>query len=1048
MTESPLTAATAAPQASPLARLAAFRLRLDWEVALYLLFIAGGAALRFWDLGARAFHHDESLHAEYAYYLFNGAGYEHMPMMHGPFQFFGRAFFYVLFGVSNYSARMLDAFAGTVLIGMPFLLRNRLGRTGALAAAGFIALSPTMLYFSRFAREDIHMAVWTLGLVICLWRYIDDGRHRWLYFAAGLLALSFATKETTYLNMGVFLIFLNLWVAHSLTARARQLGNLDWFSAVCLFILLMPTAWLVVALRPFLSQSWRKFLGADELPRQADFLIILGALSAPQLAAFVQKPIEWLLGWNDADFARHMLTINLGPFGGAEKVTREEFVGFFTVVAIIAGTVVVGLRWNLRSWLIVAAVFYVIFGLLYTTFLTNSDGFGSGIWGSLDYWLAQQGVKRGGQPFFYYLLLLPIYEFLPLIIALPAVAYYFIRGNAFGRFLAFWLVGALFGYSYAGEKMPWLNVHLALPTIILAAYSLNQIWTWAHEQEWRFRLPPVAWPLAAAALGVAAMAFGVFGPSGAVGLRIFVGLAAVMAIGALMLTLRGRMMAVMPLAAVVGALLVFSVRAAWMVSFASGDGADAREMLVYTQSSPDIPKIMRQIEEWSAQTGLGLDLPIDVDSTDAFTWPWAWYLRNYRQAQFPTMNDTYQPRANAVVLVNVSNDPTIRTKLTDYGEGQPYHHRWWFPETYRNIEFKDGKQKSLLTTFRDFLATLGDGDTWQTRWHYWRDRRLTEAKGSVDAVAYFPSEFTPSTGPVTSQPLQPPKAEEGGRLSIGSYGATQGLFIKPAGLAVDQDGNLYVADSGNNRIQKFDRDGSFLAEVGGTGTANGQFSEPWGVAVDAQGNVYVADTWNHRIQKFDKDLKYLAQWGKPALDLKNPQPYDFWGPRDVAVDAQGNVWVTDTGNSRVLKFDPDGKYLATLGGPGSEAGKLRDPVGIKIAANGDIYVADGWNSRIQKFDKDLKQLAAFPIPGWLPDDPSTMPYLALLPNGDIIASDPGHQRVLRVQPDGRIAAMYEGLGEKALANPTGVAVSGDFLFIASSGNNIVRRIPLSDLAAP
>jgi predicted membrane-bound mannosyltransferase/sugar lactone lactonase YvrE len=1049
MTGSSLATATPAPLASPLARLAAFRLRLDWEVVLYILLIAGGGALRFWDLGARALHHDESLHATYGWYLFNGAGWEHTPMMHGPFQFFGRAFFYVLFGVSDYSARMLDAFSGTLLIAAPLLLRNRLGRTGTLAAVAFLALSPTMLYFSRFAREDIHVGLWTLGLVICLWRYIDEGRHRWLYFAAGLLALSFATKETTYLNVAVFLIFLDLWVAHSLTVRARQLNDLDSLSAACLFILLVPFAWLVVALRPFLSQDWRKFLGADEMPRQADLLLVLGALSAPQLAAFVQEPFKWFLGWNDSDFARQMFTINLGPLSGAEKVTREEFVGFFTVVALIAGTVAVGLRWNPRSWLIAGAIFYVIYGLLYTTLLTNPDGFGSGIWSSLDYWLEQQDVRRGGQPFFYYLLLLPIYEFLPLIIALPAVAYYFIRGNAFARFLAFWLVAALFGYSYAGEKMPWLTVHLALPVIMLAAYTLNQMWTAAQEREWRFRLPPVAWPLAAAALGVVAMAFGVFGPSGAVGARIFVGLAAALVIAALTLTLRNRMMALMPVAAIVGALLVFSVRAAWMASFASGDGADAREMLVYTQSTPDIPKVMRQIEAWSAQTGLGLDLPIDVDSTDAFTWPWAWYLRNYRQVQFPTMNDSYQPRENAVILVNVSNDAAIKAKLADdYGEGQPYHHRWWFPEVYRNIEFENGKQKPLLTTFRDFLASLGDGDTWQTWWHYWQDRQLPEAKGSVDAVAYFPREFAPTTEPVVSEPLAPPQPEEGGRLSIGTTGTAQGLFIKPTGLAVDQDGNLYVVDSGNNRIQKFDRDGRFLAEVGGTGSADGQFSEPWGVAVDAQGNVYVADTWNHRIQKFDKDLNYVAQWGRPALDLNNPQPYDFWGPRDVTVDAEGNVWVTDTGNSRVLKFDPSGQYLATLGGPGSEPGKLRDPVGIEVAANGDVYVADGWNSRIQKFDKDLQPVAAFPVPGWLPDDPTTQPYLALLPDGDIVTTDPAHQRLLRLKPDGSIGATYEGLGDKALVGPTGVAVSGDFLFVSSSGNDIVRRLPLSDLTAP
>jgi DNA-binding beta-propeller fold protein YncE len=220
------------------------------------------------------------------------------------------------------------------------------------------------------------------------------------------------------------------------------------------------------------------------------------------------------------------------------------------------------------------------------------------------------------------------------------------------------------------------------------------------------------------------------------------------------------------------------------------------------------------------------------------------------------------------------------------------------------------------------------------------------------------------------------------------------------------------------------------------------------VAVDAQGNLYVADTWNHRIQKFNKDLQYVTQWGKPASDLKNPKPFDFWGPRDVAVDAQGNVWVTDTGTSRVLKFDPNGTHLATLGGPGSETGKLSEPVGIEIAANGDIYVADAWNVRIQKFDKDLKQVAAFPMPGWLPNDPTTKPYLALLSDGGIIASDPNRQRVLRLQPDGGIAAVYEGSGETVLAGPTGLALSGDFLFISSSATDIVRRVPLSDLSAP
>jgi sugar lactone lactonase YvrE len=552
------------------------------------------------------------------------------------------------------------------------------------------------------------------------------------------------------------------------------------------------------------------------------------------------------------------------------------------------------------------------------------------------------------------------------------------------------------------------------------------------------------------------MAFGVFGPSGAEIARILVGLAAVLAIAALTLTLRGRTMALMPVATVLGALVVFSVRAAWMASYSSGDGADAREMLVYTQSSPDIPKVMRQIEEYAAQTGLGLDLPIEVDGTDAFTWPWAWYLRNYHHVGYPTMSDSYQPKADAagnypVVLVNAGNDASVRSKLTGYAQGEPYHHRWWFPEIYKNMELENGQRKPRflhlpLTTARDWVATLGNDDTWRTYWNYWRARSLAEPKGSVDAVAYFPLEYKPST-PIVSTPVEAPEPDEAGRLTIGGYGVAQGLFVKPAGLAVDQEGNLYVADSGNHRIQKFGPDGVFLAQVGGFGNDNGQFNEPWGVAVDGQGNVYVADTWNHRIQKFDKDLKYLTQWGNGTSDLKNPKLTEFWGPRDLTVDAQGNVWVADTGTSRVLKFDANGTYLATLGGPGSETGKLNEPVGVEVAANGDVYVADAWNARIQQFDKDLKPLAAFPVPGWLPNDPTTKPYIALLPGGDMIVSDPARQRVLRIQPDGRIAAAYEGSEEVKLAGPTGLAVFGDTLFIASTATNIVRRIPLGDLAA-
>ncbi|KPK21634.1 MAG: hypothetical protein AMJ76_02170, partial [Dehalococcoidia bacterium SM23_28_1] len=1069
------------------------------------LFIAAGAALRFWDLGARAFHHDESLHAQYAWYLFRDGTYDHNPMMHGPFQFFGTAFNFILFGASDYTARILPALAGTALIGLPFFLRRHLGHSGALIAAGLIAFSPTLLYFSRFARNDIYVGLWTLGLVVCLWRYIEEGRHRYLYIAAGLLALSFATKEATFLNVAIFIAFLDLWIAQTLTSRIRERHNLDPVLAPFLFLALVPFAWAIVAVWPFLSEDRRQRLGLGERPRAADFLLILGTLSLPQFAAAVQLPLE-ALGMKEANWSREMFTLNLGPLSGHEHVTREELTGFLTVLVLVGSTALIGLRWNWRSWLIVGVIFYAVFGLLYSTFLTNPDGFGSGIWNSLDYWLEQQGERRGGQPFYYYLVLLPAYEFLPLLFAFataavalakaafgpntpeghlarivfliagslailalianglgtPAAAtvlglvalallVFSLRVNPFLRFLTFWMTVSLFAYSVAGEKMPWLNVHLTLPVVILAAYTLGQIWALFQKGEWRFRIPSFTWPVLAAALGAGAVAFATFGPTDGAGTiaRILVGVAALLAIAALTITLRGRAMAVVPLAALVGVLLLFSVRAAWMASFQEGAGADAREMLVYTQTTPDVPRILEQIEQVAEDSGLDKDLPIVVDSRDAFSWPWVWYLRDYHSVSYPDMSGDYEPPANAVLLVNAGNDTNIQPRLDGYGPGQPYSHRWWFPETYRRIEFEDGEQKSVLTIFTDFVARLGDADTWDTWWRFFRDHEPPEPKGSANAVAYFPEEFAPEEVIEKEEPLEAPKPDSEGRFTLGERGTGPGRFIKPAGLTIDSDGNLYVADSGNHRVQKFDREGTFLAELGSLGEGEGEFNEPWGVAVDSEGNLYVADTWNNRIQKFDRDLNFVTQWGQAASDISNPKPYGFWGPRDVAIDLEGNVWVADTGNGRVLKFAGDGTFLSSLGELGSQLGQLREPVGIEIAANGDVFVADAWNKRIQQFDSQLNPVAQFPMPGWVPDDPSTKPYLALAPDGSIIASETARHRVLRVGADGSILYILEGLGETALVNPTGLALDDrGFLYISNSGASQIRRVPLTDMPVP
>jgi tripartite motif-containing protein 71 len=174
-------------------------------------------------------------------------------------------------------------------------------------------------------------------------------------------------------------------------------------------------------------------------------------------------------------------------------------------------------------------------------------------------------------------------------------------------------------------------------------------------------------------------------------------------------------------------------------------------------------------------------------------------------------------------------------------------------------------------------------------------------------------------------------------------------------LAVDGQGNVYVTDGDNHRVQKFDSNGQFLTKWGLAGTGDGQFSIPSGIAVDSQGNVYVADLTLFgeiaRIQKFDSNGRFLTQWGSAGTG-----DGQFNACCSVAVDGQGNVYASDALSHRIQKFDTSGKFLAKFGSPGSGDGEFNGPGGLAVDAQGNVYVADFHNNRIQKFDSTSKFL--------------------------------------------------------------------------------------------
>lgn len=187
-----------------------------------------------------------------------------------------------------------------------------------------------------------------------------------------------------------------------------------------------------------------------------------------------------------------------------------------------------------------------------------------------------------------------------------------------------------------------------------------------------------------------------------------------------------------------------------------------------------------------------------------------------------------------------------------------------------------------------------------------------------------------------------------GIMGIVQENESQVCFNNPVALSKDSEGNIYVADMGNNRIVKLSSTGSLLQKFGSLGTGEGQFDTPFGVAIDNNGDILVADTANYRIQKFDPNFNFIKQWGTEGTGENQ-----FGLVREIAIDSQNRYHVCDEFNDRIQVFDENGTYLFEYGGRGTDAGKFNLPQGIAISrtAEGDhVYVCDTYNNRIQVFD--------------------------------------------------------------------------------------------------
>ncbi|MCJ7531817.1 MAG: SBBP repeat-containing protein, partial [Anaerolineales bacterium] len=845
--------------------------------------------------------------------------------------------------------------------------------------------------------------------------------------------------------------------------------------------------------------------------RSFDLLILLSSLILPLLAALPVK----IAGFNPLDY-------------NSEGIIRSA--GVIVLLAILAAGL--GLWWNRRVWLTLAVIFYTIFILFFSTFFTNAIGVAGGFMGALGYWLEQQFVSRGDQPWYFYALLqVPVYEFLPALGALLAVLIAWRKrlwwaqpGQPFEpghiqentspqqsvptlALLAYWSLSSLVVFSIAGEKMPWLTVNITMPLILTSAWGVgylietyyrhngNQQPGWLMFLLLLVFLPALGELLATLAKRPSLALSDDLVQMGNISTLALSTLAIIASGWGLIKLLKnwGFSQFLRSFILICFAFLaVLTARTAYRAAYVNYDYP--YEYLVYAHAAPDPKRLLTEIEKISQFTNEGTNLVVAYDNNVRY--PYWWYMRYYPNRIDFDINPTRDLRRAAVIFASEENygklAPIIRQDYIEYN----YMRLWWPNQDYWRLKWDQidaERQQNLTPEAIQALPAMSLGDYLMRTWGHirpffvdpqvrnaiiqiWLNRDYRQYAGLQNSPSFTLTEWSPASklrmyirkdiaaqvgycGTLSQEaakiedPYEKVAVQINSDRVLGGNGTNPGQFQAPRGIAVAPDGSLYVADSGNHRIQHLNPDGQVLQAWGSFADRSkgeapgGTFYEPWGVAVAPDGAVYVTDTWNHRVQKFTSDGKLLLMWGYFG---QAESPEAFWGPRGIAVDSNGQVFVIDTGNKRVVVFDPQGQFITQFGQAGMEQGQMDEPVGIALDENGNVYITDTWNQRVQVFSPDEPRLTYTPtttwdIAGWFGESLDNKPFIAVDTQQHVYITDPEACRVLEFSSVGEILRVWGNCSPEpgGFDLPTGLALDSNAgLWVSDAGYHQLFHFPL------
>lgn len=1095
----------------------------NWEWIVFTIIIVLALISRFYILGLRVMSHDETSHVYFSWMLEQGRGYRHDPITHGPLQFHLIALSYFLLGDNDFSGRFPAALFSVATILFMWKYRTLLGKAGTLVAAFLLLISPYILYYGRYARNEALVGLFAVILWWGILNYIHSRKPVYLTWVTIATVLHFTSKETAFIYTAQALIFLALYLVYQLSKKTWQTSSYQklFFGLLLAALLCFTAAGVIYEFQkapkpPLINDEIPPALETPVTSNPAIMIpLIVGVLCLAGVVFSALKGYTWHQFKEEPSFDLAILLTTfvlpmLAPFpvkflgrnpidytSNANMIFVGLFIGFLSLMAIG-----IGIAWKPKIWLINYGIFYAIFIIFYTTIFTNGFGIFTGLVGSLGYWLEQQGVNRGSQPWYYYLAVqIPIYEYLPAIGVLFSGVYYLWKTtisrpekqaedtdlpkawtvydplNFF--FFLYWSVTSALAFTIAGEKMPWLTFHITLPMILLTAWGIGKVLETINfkkllkHKNWIFLL---SFPVFIVSTLMAL--YGLLGANppfagkeltqleattsflSAILFAIVSGYLSYKTSKSWQPTLTLKVVSVLFFAF----LVLLTIHTTILASYINYD--NATEFLVYAHSARGPKDILEQIEEISRRTTGGLDIRVAYD--DETTYPYWWYFRNFPNQVYYEQNPTRELRNVPIILVGEKNFGKIEPVVGQAYYKFDYIRLWWPNQDYFDLNrerIKDALTKpdmrqALFNIWlnRDYTlyGQITNKDMSLSNWYPSSRMRMYIKKDLVASLWNYGS--LPIETTVQADPYEGKQIKINADKIIGAAGTEPGFFQHPRDLAVAGDNSIYIVDADNHRIQHIDPDGKVLhvwgsfADINTGDAPGGTFNQPWGIALDHQGNVYVADTWNHRVQKFSSDGKFITMWGYFG---QAESPTAFWGPRDIAVDSNNHLFVTDTGNKRIVVFDNNGNYLTEFGTAGLQPGEFDEPVGLAISPEGVLYVTDTWNQRVQAFaiDEQLNftYIASWDIIGWYGQSLDNKPYIAVDQSGNVYVTDPEGYRILEFTAEGTFLRYWGdySTGEDGFNLPISLAFdSTGGVWVTDSGNGRIMHFTLPPLPSP